>query len=383
MFKTKLPLAYDRKKVSNEKGISEKNGDIIFGQGWDKVKAADFLKGIDKSTRKISVELTEDTLKFYRATEADRQEISLRIKDPKKYNLKKWGIYEAIVADTLVDIHRERFTKAVLDALIVQARKGITILSEHDDKWRIGSTFDARTEAIPDNPENFQFVVKFYVPDYKTMQDGANAIDDLNTGVAKFISIHIFNRKATFIEAGDDFFLQFELDENNPPVLIEISSVTRGAQLRAEIKSLQNEKNPIFTEIKSKNPMKGLKITGGEIDGNRKSFEIEAKGEDGKEEIQAEGLQDHVNDLIKKAERTDAAEEKAKGLMKPHVDGIQNLQKSLDQPEDAEEILYAMESEDLIKKHDALKSLSAKVNPKEQIPGEGDLEDKVPDNYEY
>lgn len=342
------------------KDIVVKDGEITFGKSYDKAGAEAFLKSI--STTEKTIEKIE--FKAFKATDEDKSEVRKRLKNPDKFDLDTFGFYEAVVADTMVDFTREKISKPVLDALALQAIDGVSILVNHDSDAVIGHSYAGDVVPIPNQPGEYQFVSKFYVPGDAVMPNGQNAVSAIDSGIWKFVSIGFRNRKVNYVEptAGEgDYMLVYEFDPANPPVLVEYSMVYRGAQPRASLKSMPGE-----TEFKVKETsvfnMKKYLIQGAfQADGKRKSFEVEAPENTDFAPVQAE-----LDTLATEAKAAETLRAELKAVKEPMVNEIQGVQKKLGQPEDSADLLFSASVSDLAAKAKALHELDAKVNPKGQ-----------------
>lgn len=370
-----LPSIYRAEVLKGLEDVEHDGSRISFGSSWSAEDAEQAMKLLDASLKQIQVQTVS---KAYTPTESDYSAIQqmMLTQGGREYDVKKFGIYETVACDTLVDFTREKFTKRVLDAVQPQAADGITILVNHQENNMIGRTFAARVQPIPNDPANFELIVRFYVPDFATMPNGTNAVDNINTRVANFTSVAIQNRNIIWEETDAGYIRVYDYDADRPPVYVEHSVVYRGAQPRAAIKAfggaLPNENvnpNPIAMDI-----TKTLKVGTGDA---AKSYTVNISGTDKNPEVKGlEIIEATMNDMAaeNKSLKDENAKltEQAKAGKKSLVDSIRTIEKKLKQPETDEKALYALSHEQLEAKAKGLRELDAKLNPKDQTPkGEG------------
>jgi len=364
-FACPVPLAFNPALLQGEKGVTLKGGRLVFSGDWTQEKALEFVEKSDRSTKIIG----ERAIKSFVPGDEDKATVKKLLKNADKFDLSKFGFYEVIVADTLKDYTHEKITKPVLDSLALQAIDGVSILVNHASDSVIGHSYMGDVLPIPDKPGEYQFISRFYVPDSSMMPNGQNAVDAIDAGIWKFISIGFRNQKVQFVEptGSDEYWMEYIYDPTRPPVLVEYSVVYRGAQPRASIKSI-SQTPPIFEAIKEPLAMKRTLKMFGEIltDGTRKSYSVEVDvPETGEITIPAD-IQKDIDNLAKKANQVDALSAELKSAKAPVINEIQGIQKKLEQVEDSTESLESTSLESLSKKVEALKSLDAKMNPKNQ-----------------
>lgn len=386
-----LPKNYRAEVLKALEDVQVNDGRITFGASWTQAQADEAMQLLDANLKQLQVATVS---KAYQPTEADYTKIKgmLIAQGGREYDVKKFGVYETVAADTKIDFTREKFTKRLLDAVVQQAIEGITILVNHKDDNMIGRTFDARVEAIPNDPGNFQLVVRFYIPDFSVMPNGTSAVDAINTRVANFTSVAIRSYLVEFEEMDSGYVRVYDHDPNRAdlpaPIYVEHSVVYRGAQPRAAIKGYGppvptvNPSNIDMLDI-----IKSLKIG---PKGAEKEFTVKVTGDPKSPEFRGlETIENHANDLASKVAKLEAENatltEQAKAGKKSLVEGIRSLEKKLEQPETEEAMLYGQAHEDLEKKLEGLQKLDKKINPKGQIPGGNGGEGGEPadDDWEY
>lgn len=353
------------KKSHNIPALKAKGCQVNDNQITFEGKESDFINILAECDRGLAIKSVNKAPKKA-VTESDRAQLGAKLGT----DVSEYGIYECIACDTKKDFAGDKFTKRFLEKLIPQVDAGISILVNHNANNVIGQTISAKVEAIPNDLENYQLVIKFYVPDFSVMPNGTNSVKAIDSGIWKFTSVSIRAFDVSHEDSGDEWVTVFDAREGYPdPVFIEHSVVYRGAQPRAEIvkdistlpsavsgyavKSIEGVK---VKQVKKESVKmeKTIKVNGQEI-----TLNIEEKNASNVDVIQK--ALDDKNGHIERLEKS------LKGMKEGRVVSIQNLQKKLGLPTDAESYLYKLEGADLDSRVDALKAMDAKVNPKNQL----------------
>lgn len=357
-----LPYVFE-KTVFEVPGVWITDKEVSFDSGlFTKESARELLLKADRTIKTME----KREAKSYAASEEDKRKIKAIVGDD-TVDTTKYGVYECIACDTLVDFTGDRFTQRFLDALAPQAKDGISILVNHNPDQVIGRSFDARVEPIPNNSENYQLIVKFYVPDFSTMPNGNNANAGLKSKIYRFTSVSISSRYVTYEEVGNDIIRVYDTQEGYPaPIFVEHSVVYRGAQPRAAMTKSLLAGNDYALKDASEQPKptinikmeKELKYS---IGGTEKSLKVSVTGDKvaGLDAIQAE--------LKSLAKENDRLKSEVREQKKSLVDGIRSLQKKLGQTEESEDSLYATSLKSLQERHAVLKDYDTMKNPKQQL----------------
>jgi hypothetical protein len=357
-----MPRNFNPEIFKGVSGISVSDKHVDFDNTWDSEKAKKFIK----SALVAEKTFPEVTVKQFTPTEADYSEVRKRLKNPDRFDLKNFGFYEAMVADTKIDFKRERISKAVLDSLALQSIDGVSILVNHSHDNVIGHSYSGDVVAIPGQKGEFQFVSRFYVPDDAVMPNGQNAVKAIDSGIWKYVSIGFKNNDVKFIEptqGGTEYFMEYVYNPEKPPVLIEFSMVYRGAQPRASLKTFEEE----FTFETINNTMKKtFTFSGGFMEnGTRKSLNVEVElPENGNADFSS--IQAEIDTLANRVKALEGLENEVKALKTPVIESIKGIQKKIGTPEDADSVLQSFTLPELEAKLTSLKAIDDKLNPKNQ-----------------
>lgn len=370
MLTTILPDSINRKQLGSLPGVRVKGDKVTFNGSWTKEKAEEALNLADKSVKLIN----EVRFKQFQPTEMDLNIVRGRVAPGEEVD--KYGFYECDLSDTKIDFTDERIQKAVLEAMKPQADGGVSVLVNHNPDMIVGSTYRSTVIPIPDDHENYIFRVWFYVPPHKVSTTGGTIKQDIDSRVLQFVSIAFRNDKIKLVEAGNRMILEYEYDEERPPILVEMSLVYRGANPRAALKKLGADRRQYrFTKQKLSMEKKSITLKAATIDGKRKEFDVVAKANDEGDKIVLtvdEGFQSHLDEMNEKALKYDALNTELTEAKEPIVNEITGLQKKLEQFEDEPEDLKKRSLKKLNEQLGKLKGLDGKSNKKKQIdPGNG------------
>lgn len=244
-------------------GYSDKHIDLIR----DRVQAGDSKSFLADFRKEYSPSEIEQTL----------------IKDKVGDRIKDFHFVETIAADTIIDRAYDKFTKAFLERMANKYIEGRTIVDSHNTKVRIGRTFAAEVIPHPEQPNEYQLIVKFYLS--PNTPDGEKAINEVKDGIVDRVSVSFRPdyEAVTFYDEDDEknphpgkVFWQIDAGNSDLEEVIELSLVAMGAQPGARFKSENGriEDSPTFdvNEIISTMETKEIKLT---IGGVEKTFKVE------------------------------------------------------------------------------------------------------------
>lgn len=381
----KTPPIFNDKAAAKLDGVHVKDGQVLFDASkWTEQKAAAAMRDLDQSL----VHLTGGPdsqrrsglleTKAFTPTEADyaaaRANLKGKDSEGNDIDVTKFGYYETIAADTLVDLVDDRFTRRFLDALAPQAKAGLTVLLNHHPDHIMGATYDARVEPIPDNPENYQLVVKFYVPNFMKMPKGEPAVDAVNTGTVRFTSVGFKAWHAQWIEAGDTYVREYDHpDGGRLPVYVEHSLAYRGAQLRAALKSAAGAAEYHFSKTSNSKQMpefqKSIRGRYKSLDGtDRHEHVVKVAGGDNPTADGLDAVQTVVDGLVEENRKLAG---QLKAVKEPLADQVNGLEKQLEISETAKDRLLEMDAADLQQKKLDLEKLAGKTLKRNQVAGQG------------
>lgn len=210
--------------------------------------------------------------KTYSPTDAERKKVLAAMSGVE--SLEGFGFYEAIVADTRLDRHKDILDRSFLEVLAKRYDSGRAVVDSHNERQRIGYTFAASVQPDPDDAQHFQLSVKFYVSPSAKMLSGNSAKSEIDEGLVRRVSVSFMAKEYTYIPGdaegnmhGISYWLwkaPIESSEDNIEAF-ELSTVAMGAQAGAVIKGAGiSEKarktlTATFGEIQVKSTVTGMK----------------------------------------------------------------------------------------------------------------------------
>lgn len=370
-----------RKSMAAELGIKVKDGHLVFPDKMTDDEIAEIVGRLE-SEEKLADQFS---LKMYTPSEADKAIVSkiVRGQGGKTYDLDKFGFFEIIASNTLVDLYRERNTRALLDELAPQYKAqgenpGKTLLINHGINSFAGATFDAAVMPIAGKLDQSELVVRVYVPDFIQFQ-GNQVLDLVNTGVISKASMGYRPGQWKYEEVGDMVIGILDTDPtgNRKSVALELSLAYQGAVLDSRVKTPGTPK-PAFVNVNSDMSLQSKNFTIGKEKAS-KAFTIEYGGGDTPTLKGVEELVAHANSLAEEVASLKKAEADNK---KPLIEGITALEKKLKYPETPESLLMGLDYKALSDRLKFYEEVDKKANPKGQATdpdGSGKESTKTPE----
>jgi uncharacterized coiled-coil protein SlyX len=171
----------------------------------------------------------------YQATDADKALIRKHVS--KGYDVDSLGIYQVVASSTNPDMEGHIMSKAVLDKLAADYRKGKTIvLGSHDRGSGVGKSFDAHVEPFGDG---HQLLVKFYVAPDMVGPNGSPAKSLIDTGVYSESSIYaLFTEKPNVEKVEKDGQTHLLFKDGKGMETVHLAIVDIGMNRDAVMKSI-------------------------------------------------------------------------------------------------------------------------------------------------